>query len=530
MKREESLSKKARWAVVLGATILHPFLLYLMIPVFGERSNIVSVIAPIAATLLFSFRIGMVIMPINVVVSAAMFMHLTAMGAEGRPKAVVSGLVIAAVCFGAEKLRLYVAQRKAIEEELNQAKKMEAVGRLAGGVAHDINNTLNAITASVFAHRQELAKFGRHFQDLDNIAAACDRGAQLTRNLLGFARKSNFKRQIMCVNEVVDTVYALLRRTASKNIQIDIRTDQDRPLIVGDRGQIESALMNLCINALDAMGESGTLSIATGTEMGRVFLRVSDTGVGMDEGVKERVFEPFFTTKAEGKGTGLGLSMVYGVVHAMSGRITLDTAPGKGTTVTLTFPKSAARAPNALVSVLPLPSVSPSACVTGRTVLLIDDEPLVLRSGVRMLQTMGCTVLSAGSGRQGISIFKAQSDKVDLVIVDLIMPEMDGVAVIEQLDEIRPSIPVILVSGYTRESDRLELVKDRYKTVRFLTKPYHPDGLVSAAEELLCPGTESVDAGTLETAVSLNAIDRELEFEKEYSLVVAEEDVDNGAS
>jgi two-component system cell cycle sensor histidine kinase/response regulator CckA len=528
MRPNDLLSTKTRWAVVLGATLMHPLLLYLMIPVFGETSNVVSLIAPITATWLFSLGVGIAVTLINVSVSVVMFKYMMTMGPEGRPKAIISAFVIVAICFFAKKIRRYMEQRKAIEEELNQARKMEAVGRLAGGVAHDINNTLNAITASVFAHRRELAEYGRHFQDLDNIVAACDRGAQLTRNLLGFARKSNFKRQTICINDVVDTVHSLLRRTASKNIRIDIRSDQERPLILGDRGQLESAVMNLCINAFDAMGENGTLTLSTGTEEGRVFLCVSDTGIGMDAGVKERVFEPFFTTKAEGKGTGLGLSMVYGVVHSMAGRIIIDTVPGKGTTITLTFPRTTVSEPDIGISVPPQNAVANPVYLSGRTVLLIDDEPLVLRSGVRLLQTMGCKVLSARSGGQGISLFEEQKDTVDFVIVDLIMPEMDGVAVIEQLNKIRPSIPVILVSGYTRESDRLESIKDRYDSVRFLSKPYQPEGLIAAAKELLCLKTDSALSAGKEKAVPHSGIDSGLETEN--FLVSSKDDVDNGAS
>ncbi len=490
MKRDLGLSTATKWAIVIGLTILHPLLLYLLIPAFGEPSNMVSVIAPIAATLLFNWRIGMVLTVLNVVVTARTFMLLTTMGAaEGRPKAVASGVVIALLCFGAEKFRLYVAKRSLIEEELNRAKKMEAVGRLAGGVAHDINNTLNAVTASLFALRKELGADAGRFADLDNIAAACDRGAQLTRNLLGFARKSNYKRQTISLNEVVESVYALLRRTANKNIRFDIRLDATRPLMIGDRGQIESAVMNLCINALDAMGEEGILTVSTGADENRAIICVEDTGVGMDAKVRERVFEPFFTTKAEGKGTGLGLAMVYGVVHAMSGRIELDTAPGKGTAVTLSFPRITAAVAQVGLSTVPPPPVSESPCLSGRTVLLIDDEPLVLRSASRMLKTLGCEVTGAGSGSAGVMLFEEKKETVDLVIVDLIMPEMDGIAVIEQLKKIRSSIPIILVSGYTRESERLESITERYEAVRFLTKPYRPEALIIAAEELLGCGS-----------------------------------------
>ena len=487
---------RAKWSIVVAAVALHPVLLYFLVPVLGEPSNCVGMLGPILATLLFHWRAGIAATVVNVVVSGYVFATVTTMSArEGIPKAVVSGIAIVVLCFGAEKLRLYIEQRRAIEEELRQAKKMEAVGRLAGGVAHDINNTLSSIMASVFAHRQELAKYGHHFPDLDNIAAACDRGAQLTRNLLGFARKSSYKHQAVAINDVADAVYALLKRTANKNIRTEIQLDPENPAILGDKAQIESAVINLCINAMDAMPEGGTLTIRTGREADHVLLCVEDTGVGMDANVKERVFEPFFTTKAAGKGTGLGLSMVYGIVHAMSGRIVVDTALGKGTGITLVFPKTTALPQQPAVAEVPRPAVVSPRGLTGLTVLLIDDEPLVLRSGARMLRALGCKVLSAGSGREGVTLVKERNGAVDLVIVDFIMPDMDGVAVIDELCHISPSIPVILASGYTSQSDRMESVQERYEAVGFLAKPYHSEDLVNAAKELLnlapAPGTIS---------------------------------------
>lgn len=494
MKRHNPLSAKLRWAIIAAAVVLHPVALYHLFPAIGEPANVSIVLAPVVATFLFNWRVGIAAMFINAISSACVFNLLTGMGpSEGRPKALLSLVAVSALCFGTEKLRRYAEQRRTLEEELRQARKMEAVGRLAGGVAHDINNTLNSIMASVFAHRQELAQYGRQFPDLDNIAAACDRGAQLTRNLLGFARKSHSKRQSISVNEVIESVYALLRRTADKKIRIDVRLEPARPAIVGDRAQIESAVMNLCINAMDAMIDGGTLTLTTGMDADRVSIAVEDTGVGMDDNVKERVFEPFFTTKAAGQGTGLGLSMVYGLVHAMAGRIALDSAPGKGTSITLFLPR--ARAVQARVVAEALrPNPASSGLLTGRTVLLIDDEPLVLRSGVRLLRALGCEVFSAASGSEGIAIVNERRGGVDLVIVDFVMPDMNGVAVIEELHKLYPAIPTILASGYARESERVDAMRERFGGVAFLPKPYRSEDLVNVARELLGSGPASTAA------------------------------------
>jgi signal transduction histidine kinase/CheY-like chemotaxis protein len=496
MIRAVLLSKRTHWVVVICLAALHPVLLYWLQPTFGEKSNLVVLVVPALATLMFNWRVGVLFGLIEIQISGFMFNRFFGMSAaEGRPKAIMLALATAAVLFGSEHLRRFIAQRKTMEAELQQARKLEAIGRLAGGVAHDMNNTLNAIMGSVFAHRQEIAAQGRQFKDLDNIIAACERGAQLTQNLLGFARKSHYKRQTFSLNGVVESVQTLFARTANKNIQLETRLTNSPAFIRGDRGQIENAVINLCLNSLDAMGDSGTLTISTKRDKGRVSLRVKDTGIGMDASVRERAFEPFFTTKAEGKGTGLGLAMVYGVVHAMNGRIMLDSAPGKGTSVTLSFPAVAATEPDMPLPSTPPPPANAPHLLHGRTVLLIDDEPLVLRAGVRMLQTLGCEVLSATDGQDGLEKFKACEGGVHLVIVDLVMPGVNGIATIEEILRLDPSTPVLLASGYARESDEIEALKERHPAVGFLAKPYKPDQVIAAAMKTLIAPKDSVSEG-----------------------------------
>lgn len=382
--------------------------------------------------------------------------------------------------------------RRSMEAELHQAKKMEAIGRLAGGVAHDMNNTLNAIMGSAFALRHELARYHRSFEDLDNLTAACDRGAQLTQNLLGFARKSSYIKQTFSLNSVLETVLALLRRTASKRIHIDMRLEPDLPPMQGDIGRIENAILNLCLNALDAMNEEGRLTLTTQVSDAFVTVTVADTGAGMDEMVQEQIFEPFFTTKPAGKGTGLGLSMVYGVVQAHGGKIGLESAPGKGTSVTLAFNQAtqphAGRRDEATSA--PPPPPDAGELLRGNTILVIDDEPLVLRAAHRVLSTLGCEVLRAQDGFEGIEQLKANGHRISLILLDLIMPEMDGTATLERIHRLNPDIPVLLASGYTDEADKIDALRETKPNVAFIAKPYRSEKLVAAIQRLIEPATD----------------------------------------
>jgi len=476
------LSQRARWMIVGALTAAHPVMLLVLRPVVGEASNSLLLVGPVVATLLFKLRVGVFFMFVNTVVSGFVFTHFGMSGEEGRPKALVSMLVTFAVCCGTDRLRRHIEERRTMQEALHQAQKIESVGRLAAGVAHDINNTLNAIMGSTFALRHELVSYGRSFQDLDNIALACDRGAQLTRNLLGFARKSRSRSESFSLNRLVRELQLLITRTGKKNIRVETRLAEPPAWMRGDEAQVEHAVLNLCLNALDAMGEQGTLTIATETRADTVSVTVSDSGTGMDEQARQHAFEPFFTTKPVGQGTGLGLSMVYATVQAMRGTIRLTTKLGVGTSITLEFPRTAEPAPT------PNPSTTTLAeprSIAGLTVLVIDDEPLVLRAAVRMLRVLGCEVLSANGGREGIDTFRAHCDSVSLVIVDLVMPDTDGVATLKELLELAPQTPILLVSGYTPEGDKVDALLSAHPTVAYLEKPYDPNTIVAALSNLL---------------------------------------------
>ncbi len=387
-----------------------------------------------------------------------------------------------------------ITERRDIEAQLQQSRRMEAIGRLAGGMAHDINNILNAIMGSAFALSHEVSKYGR-FEDLENITTACDRGAQLTRNLLGFARKNRLDKERFSLNSVVNTVLALLERTVPKDIEI-VKTLEDIPMMLGDQGQIENAVMNLGLNAIDAMGDAGRLTLSTHARGDDVGLTIQDTGAGIDASIRDKIFEPFFTTKAPGKGTGLGLAMVYDVVQIHHGNINIDSGPGRGTVVTLTFPKAASQTACSRISSMPKIDDLKNTVLASRTVLLIDDEPLVRRAGIRMLGTLGCEVLSTDRGQTGIELFKEHRQAISLIILDLVMPEMDGIAVLREIRKTDREVPVLLSSGYAPEPEQLEHIRHQITNYSFLTKPYRAYDLAEAAERLMSPSNS--DDATLQ--------------------------------
>ena len=480
-------SIRVRWAIVAMLTVMHPILLYGLHPLVGDAINTTVLVGPVVATLMFSFRVGLAFVVVNSFVSGALYWQLEQTSFEhGLPKAAVSLVVTTSVCWGANRLRQFIEQRRAMEAALHQAQNLEAIGRLAAGVAHDINNTLNAIMGSTFSLRHELAALGRSFQDLDNIALACDRGAQLTRNLLGFSRKSRAREETISLNSVAREVQSLLTRTMRQDFTFVTLLTEPPPLIMGNEAQVQHAVMNLCLNAIDAMEDNGTLTVKTELAGARASISVSDTGTGMPASVREHAFEPFFTTKPLGKGTGMGLSMVHTTVHAMRGTITVETAIGLGTTIGLSFPAATAPAPSAASHAL---AVVELQLLKGRTVLLIDDEPLVLRAGARMLSAMGCKVLTAKNGPEGIELLVANHAVVSLAIIDLVMPNMDGIATMHEMLTVAPELPVLLASGYTADESKIGTLLRVHPTLDFLAKPYDPAALVTAAAKLLPPNS-----------------------------------------
>lgn len=350
--------------------------------------------------------------------------------------------------------------RRMLEAELRQAQKMEAVGRLAGGVAHDFNNLLAVILGNVdlLLERCESPDKLRH--RIEQIRTAAGRAAELTQRLLSFSRKQVLEETVFDLSAVVKETAKLLKRVLPEDIRLVTKLSPSPVRIRADQSQVEQTLMNLAVNARDAMPSGGSLVIETfDTEVDQtyaskhspvvpgkyVMLTLSDTGVGMDEATRNRIFEPFFTTKEPGKGTGLGLAMVYGFMQQSRGFIHVYSEVGKGTTFKIYFPLVLAAEKPARVD-------APAAVVGGTETILVaeDEEPLRELAG-EVLQSLGYTVLSAGSGADALQLAGQFSSRIDLLLTDVIMPGMSGRDLAERLISLRPGISVVYMSGYTSE-------------------------------------------------------------------------------
>ena len=365
-----------------------------------------------------------------------------------------------------------ISERKRAEEEktrlteqLHQAQKMRSLGQLAGGVAHDINNMLSVVMGSASILLDDVRQHGAQesngarIADLENILIACERGRDLTFNLLGFARGGKYQPVRVSLNQAVRQTSELLTRTIPKGIAIQLRLapDDSGVEVEADQGQMSHTLLNLSLNAIDAMGESGTLSFATeavtlGSEDVEAtpdlepgsfsVLTVSDTGQGMSVETMARAFEPFFTTKPSGQGTGLGLAMVYGTIKNHGGIVKLHSEPGQGTTVTVLLP-ALRRSPTETRK----PDGNTTTVQGSGTVLVVDDEEHVGVVVARMLHRLGYETLVVASGQAAVDLYRARSGEIAFVLLDLLMPVMDGAEVFRLLREISPDARVFICSG-----------------------------------------------------------------------------------
>ena len=386
-----------------------------------------------------------------------------------------------------------ITERKRLEEQLLQSQKMEAVGQLAGGVAHDFNNILTAIVGYTDLLAAELASNVRQLEDLEEIRKAARRAAALTRQLLAFSRKQVLEPRIIDVNSVVLNLDKMLRSLISENIELKTDLAVNLGAARADPNQIEQVIMNLAINARDAMPDGGTVTIETGNVTlddayaGQhvsvipgeyVMLAVSDTGCGMDVKTQSRIFEPFFTTKPAGRGTGLGLSTVYGIVKQTGGNIWLYSEPGKGTTFKVYLPAIAAL-PEDIGKVAPAEAPRRGA----GTVLVVEDDEQLRRLTHRALDAQGYTVLVADRGGTALDIARRHKGEIDLLLTDVIMPDTNGRKLAETIRAARPGMRVLYMSGYPDGAIASHGMLE--PGVAYLAKPFTTEAITRRVREVL---------------------------------------------
>jgi two-component system cell cycle sensor histidine kinase/response regulator CckA len=375
------------------------------------------------------------------------------------------------------------------EEQLRQAQKMEAIGRLAGGVAHDFNNLLSVIMSYCDIISGEVE--GGVRADLEEIAKAGRRASELTRQLLAFSRQQVLQPQIVDLGEVVGGLEKMLRRLLGEDIELSIVGDPEPCTIHVDPGQIEQVVMNLAVNARDAMPEGGDLTIRSGRIGGQVMLSVRDNGCGMDAATQARAFEPFFTTKEAGKGTGLGLSTVFGIVQQSGGTIAISSQPGAGATFTILLPPVD---PAIAVPVATPPSIESEDTRGNETILLVEDEAEVRTVATRILRRSGYTVLEASGAGDALLQWELHGKDVDLLLTDIVMPKMTGRQLSDRLHALRPEMPVLYMSGYT--DDAMLRQRALGSELAFLPKPFSPEALTRKVREVLARKTPERDALT----------------------------------
>ena len=387
-----------------------------------------------------------------------------------------------------------VTEQRELEEQLRQSQKMEAVGRLAGGVAHDFNNLVTAITGYGELLLMEMGQDHPSRRDLEEILKAGERASSLTRQLLAFSRRQVLQPKVLDLNQVVSDVERMLRRVIGEDVDLVVEPTPGIRRVEADPGQIEQVLVNLAVNARDAMPRGGTLVVRTDEMPGDevevpdaeetperwVRLRVRDTGDGIPKEVQDRVFEPFFTTKKQGEGTGLGLAMVYGIVQQSGGQIEVESGPGEGTEFTVFLPGVDKEvAPRESRDGLSLEARN------GETVLVVEDEEGVRKLVRRTLESRGYEVLEASDGETARSVCLGD-DCPDLVISDVVMPDMRGPELAAELEASGSELPFLFMSGYPGRERTGSLPED----ARFLQKPFTAEDLLRQVQEALERETE----------------------------------------
>jgi signal transduction histidine kinase/ActR/RegA family two-component response regulator len=373
-----------------------------------------------------------------------------------------------------QRLQAEIAERELTESALRQAQKMEALGQLTGGVAHDFNNLLMAMIGNLELLRNRV-KDERLVRWTDNAMAAANRGARLVKQLLAFSRKQHLQPQPVAINDLMSDIEELISRTLGAGIVLDVVRDPGLWRATVDPNQLEMVILNLAINARDAMPNGGKLTIETknleaapgnmselapGSYVG---IAVSDTGHGMSQEIMARAFDPFFTTKPPGRGTGLGLSQVYGFARQSGGAVRIDSAPGRGTTVQIMLPRASEPVPRRQVG-----AAKEVVAAGGATILVVDDDEDVLKTASGMLCDLGYTVVRAADREQALESLRCHL--IDVALIDLVMPHTSGTELAAQLRKLRPDLPVLFCSGL---SDHRAAQSDEICEQNFIAKPYN---------------------------------------------------------
>jgi len=382
-----------------------------------------------------------------------------------------------------------VTEQKRLEQKLQQAKKMEAVGTLAGGVAHDFNNLLMGIQGNISLMMLDLKPGDTHFEEVASIERCVDSAARLTKQLLGFARGGKYVIKSTSLNEMIEKLKRMFERT-NRNIRFQEKYQEGLWSVEVDQGQIEQVMMNLLMNACQAMPQSGILRIKTenvtlnpsfvksfDVEPGKyVKISVIDTGHGMDPAIRQRIFEPFFTTKNVGEGSGMGLASAFGIVKNHHGIIECLSVKGKGTTFNVYLPVSPAEAGDSVRA-----DSGPQAGST--TILLVDDEDIIINVDKKLLEELGYNVLTAEDGAAALKIFDAHHSRIDLVLLDIIMPDMSGEEVYTRMKRIDPDVRVLLSSGYSIDWKARKMIEEGCRG--FIQKPFKIQHLSHRIRDIL---------------------------------------------
>ncbi len=401
-----------------------------------------------------------------------------------------SGNPILIICVGRD-----ITERKQLEEQLRHAQKMEAIGQLAGGVAHDFNNLLIVISGYSNNLLATIEKDNPQYKNIIQITKAADRAASLTKQLLAFSRKQILQPKLIDINHLIKDMEKMLKRLIGENIVLQTKLESGIDNILADPGQIGQIIMNLVVNARDAMSDGGELIINTSSinidgETGNlkdikdgeyVVLKICDNGVGIEDSVKERIFEPFYTTKERGKGTGLGLSTVYGIIEQSGCFITVDSERNIGTTFNIFIPKAGTKEEEIEQDVL---QIKDTPNVGGKeTILVVEDEEQVRELVIEMLQTYGYNILEANNGKNAIDIYNENRENICLILTDVVMPEMGGKKLIENLTNFKEGTKVIYMSGYTDNAIDEQGILD--PGTEFIQKPFSPFDLLKKVREVL---------------------------------------------